>query len=77
MHPEIRKFWEDAGYEIEIYSTKDKKKLAYGYKGLKSPNQFNNDWSCATLMFGNQYRFNGNWLSEEDLLKIIKLKAFI
>jgi hypothetical protein len=81
MHPEIKKFWEDAGYIIEEpgYITdpigdRIQSGTVSGYKKI-GPN------SCIsiieTLAFGNSHRINKKWYSEEDMLRIIRLKTFL
>ncbi len=80
MHPDIRKFWEDAGYVIsepgyiDSMGSRIQMGTITGYKAL-SPNP------CICLIeviaFGDKHRINGQWYSEEEMLKIIKLKAFI
>jgi len=81
MHPEIKKFWEDAGYsvtepgyitdpkgeQIQLGTISGYKKAAYNSAVSK----------IETIAFGNQHRFNGKWYSEEDMLRIIRLKIFI
>jgi hypothetical protein len=71
MHPEIKKFWQDAGYRVG----NDISGIIYGYKGL--PGGPLSIYKIETLAFGNRHRFNGIWYSEEEMLKIIRLKAFI
>lgn len=81
MHPEIKKFWKDAGYSIESepgYITDpggNRIQLgtitAYKKTDLKFAVS-----KIETIAFGDQHRFNGEWYSEEEMLRIIKLKAF-
>jgi hypothetical protein len=72
MHPQIKKFWRDAGYRVE---KNDITGTIYGYKGL--PGGPISISKIETLAFGNRHRFNGIWYSEEEMLRIIRLKAFI
>ena len=70
MNPEIQKFWEDSGY---ILSNVDQTITAIvtGYKyepdALFHP--------IETIAFGNTYRINGNWYTEEEMLRIIRKMA--
>jgi hypothetical protein len=71
MHPEIKKFWEDIGYTIEPGDAR-----IQAIYGQRKPNEFGIR-KIEVLMFNNEYRFQTRWVSEEEMLKIIKLKAFI
>lgn len=75
MHPEIEKFWNEAGYEVERGSYEDyvyytsklriASPFAIVYKDGETPTKyFLHDW-------GNRI------YSESEMLKIIKLKAFL
>ena len=81
MHPEIKKFWEDAGYIIEEpgYITdpngdRIQSGTVLGYKRLDPNSSISR---IETIAFGNQYRINNKWYSEEEMLIIIRLKVFI
>jgi hypothetical protein len=75
MHPEIKKFWIEAGYILiggqpptyiwEIH-------INLGISGLGI-----DVYRMETVCHGNKYRFNKEWYSEEEALKIVKLKAFL
>jgi hypothetical protein len=69
MHPEIKKFWYDDGYESVIEETGG---TIIGYMRLS-------DYCCRmdTLGFGDRCRYKGKWYSEEQMLRIIRLKAFL
>ena len=73
MHPEIKKFWQDEGYSI---SNEDQTTFGTvsGYKTVINAPFIS---MIETLAFGDQYRFKGEWYSEEEMLRIIRLKAFI
>ena len=74
MHPKILQFWIDAGYNP--YETGE----YYDSSGV------HNYWAISPyseiaiiyqyLAFSNKYFFAGNKYSEEEMLKIIKLKSF-
>lgn len=73
MHPTIKKFWEDAGWDI---SNEDQigTGTVSGYKHIGGP------WPISkikTLAFGATYAFDDKWYSEEEMLRIVKLKAFL
>jgi len=68
MHPEIRKFWEDAGHVVHGPSIIDTYEIYIG----PGPARL-----IETIAHGNKYRFNKQWYSEEEALRIIKLKAFL
>lgn len=80
MHPEIKKFWESEGYSI---SNEDQKMTGTvsGYKSIKvdADSQYAIISKIETLAFGDRYRWpsNGQWYSEEEMLRIIKQKAFL
>lgn len=70
MHPEIKKFWEYIG-------------SVYGPSSIKS-------WEVhiplggpfplsriEVICHGDRYRYNKNWYSEEQMLRIIRLKVFL
>lgn len=73
MHPEIKKFWAEAGYVIE-----NENQITSGvitaYKRINSILPIS---IIETIGFGSQHRINGNWYSEQEMLKIIRLKAFL
>lgn len=71
MHPEIKKFWEDAGYTIEPGDAR-----IQAIYGQGKVNEFGGR-KIEVLMFNGEYRFGSKWVSEEEMLRIIKLKAFI
>ena len=71
MHPDIKKFWQNAGYDIE--SGDARIQVIYGQG---KANEFGGR-KIEVLMFNDEYRFESKWYSEDDMIKIIKLKAFI
>lgn len=83
MNPEIKKFWEAAGKEIQSYDYDDSKvwiaqpDIAY-YK-QSGPYFWNNVVVCLHLKKSNiiNYYFEGKNYTEQEMLKIIKLKAFV
>jgi hypothetical protein len=68
MHPEIRKFWEDAGHKLIGPSLIDTWEIHRG------PGPF---YLIDVVCHGNRHRINKEWYSEEEMLRIIRLKAFI
>jgi hypothetical protein len=73
MHPEIEQFWKEAGYHY--ISNKDGSSLIGSVSGYKKVSGFAD--RVDLLGFDNAWRLNGRWYSEEKLLKIIKMKAFL
>jgi hypothetical protein len=84
MHPEIKKFWEDAGYKVDSHISQGEmvgldnlmiNKLWYAYKPEEGP------LCVADISERKQYyhypHLKKFLLSEKQMLKIIKLKAFI
>lgn len=81
MHPDIIKFWQDAGYTISNLT-------------LSPPNTnpldantyffIRKNYQIVPLLIANllnngavKYEINGHWYSETEALRIIKLKAFV
>lgn len=74
MHPDIRKFWEHR-YLVSVIEAKH---INYQYYYIKCNNEVNSIIILARVMkLGIQYYFNGGIHSEENMLKLIKLKAFL
>jgi hypothetical protein len=81
MHPDIKKFWENFGRPIGGYSFSAvdvwfvRSDPEYYDQGGPPP-PLNED---IIFMNGknNPYRMHGQWYSEEEMLKIIKMKAFL
>jgi len=88
MHPEIEKFWNNAGYRIGIYSSSksfnNSSMWRYYYQlenkngcmieaGASDPCDYyeNKDASCKI------YYLNNSEYCEEDMLRLIRLKAFL
>lgn len=85
MHPEIKKFWREAGYtyieneDQASHVTALDGEVIYlgtvtGYLNLGGPF---NITRMDTLAFGDQHRYKGVWYTEEQMLKIVKMKAFL
>jgi hypothetical protein len=68
MHPEIKKFWEDAGHMVRGPTLINSYEIYVGQAPI---------WRIETIAHGNRYRFNSEWYSEEEMLRIVRLKAFI
>lgn len=78
MHPEIKKFFEEK-YQVTVINLQqwsDDPADAQCYWCISSENTVATVMA-ATLNNGeNKYVFNGYWYSEDEALKMIKLKAF-
>ena len=70
MHPEIRKFWETTS-EI-VGPTLIGSYEIYVPVGGPLP-----IFRIETIAHGNKYRFDGKWYSEEEMLRLVKMKAFL
>jgi len=68
MNPLIKKFWEDAGHTVLGPSIIDSYEIHIGPGPIRL---------IEMIAHGNKYRFNKQWYSEEEMLRIIKLKAFV
>jgi hypothetical protein len=68
MNPLIRKFWEDAGKAVYGPNAKGSYTIYIGAEPI---------FLIETIAHGDMYRFNKKWYSEEEMLRIIKIKAFI
>ena len=92
MHPEIKKYWENAGYEINtdvfmpgegipyilfwFLMNGDRQLKCIGqsdtfHRNSEAYNQLIEDPPCTN------YYFNNRLYSEEKMLRIIRLKAFV
>jgi len=85
MHPDIKKFWQEEGYtyienedQTSSITASDGKVI---YLGTVTGYLPLGGWlpisRMDTLAFGDQHRYKGVWYSEEQMLRIIKLKAFL
>jgi hypothetical protein len=73
MHPEIKEFWEKEGYTFQDPSPiMDSQWASKGFKGKPSYIR-----QIDLLAHGDKYRFNEVWYSEEEMLRIVRMKAFI
>lgn len=72
MHPEIKKFWEKAGHTL--YHTPPPMDLweVHIHTGGDLP-----IYRIETVCHGNEYRFDNHWYSESEMLRVIRLKAFL
>jgi len=75
MHPEIKKFWENVGVVNCIDEPTDHiTNVPYYYVniGIRS-------LTIAAKWYGDGlfYHLNDKWYSEEDMLRMVKLKAFL
>jgi len=74
MHADIEKFWINAGYKIRSVDANSSGYI-YGYKPSPTMPSISR---IKIIAFGNDYSFvDGKWYSEEDMLRLIKLIAFI
>ena len=70
MHPDIKKFWEDTGHTLHGPSLIDSWTIYVDTGGVIPI------YLIETVCHGDRYRFKKEWYSEEEMLRIIKLKAF-
>jgi hypothetical protein len=70
MHPDIKEFWIKKGYTPIGGTSPTYIWEVYIDLGM-------NISLIEVVCHGNKYRFNKEWYSEEEMLKLIKLKAFI
>ena len=72
MHPEIKKFWEDTGHELSGPST-------LGVYALYIPidNSRFGSRHIQMVYYEGKYIFNKERYSEQEMLRIIKQKAFL
>ena len=67
MNSEIKKFWEKLGH-------------VSGPTLINSWEIYIGDgpiYRIETIAHGNKYRFENKWYSEEEMLRIVRLKAFL
>jgi len=68
IHPEIRKFWEDQGWKLMI-------KPAYQQLARVKDGQ---EMTAASWRYKPiNYFFEGSFVSEKKMLRLIKLKMFL
>lgn len=68
MHPDIKKFWQNTGNEVVGPTLIDSYEMYIGKGFIRI---------IETIYHAGKYRFNKKWYSEEEMLKIIRQKAFI
>ena len=72
MHPDIKKFWEDSGHNISVYVIGDER-LWIARK--------NGELSGGHIIYhhtgSDEYYWDHSWYNEEEMLRIVKLKAFL
>jgi hypothetical protein len=73
IHPEIKKFWEEAGHTVVGPSLIDSWEIHIS----TDPTGVWPLYRIEIICHGDRYRYNGQWYSEEEMLRIIKLKAFL
>ena len=72
MHPEIKNYFEDRGAIIwNEYAPNDYVEFYQIINKTYTPIAL---WSPETKW---EYCLNGNWFSERDALRLVKLKAFL
>lgn len=69
MHPEIANFWENSGHILQL--------LGGYWLAQKGKLHIKVAYSCSFLSYPTLYIWDGVFTSEEKMLKIIKMKAFI
>lgn len=74
MHPEIKKFWEDQGYDCSRLERRYN--TTYAYKGNQSTMRaIYYEISCDNIVyFINEVT---KMYSEKEMLRLIRLKAFL
>lgn len=72
MHPEIKEFWEKTGHKLVGPTAIDSWEIY-----IKLETWLGSAFKIETVCHGDRYRFENEWYSEEEMLKLIKLKAFI
>jgi hypothetical protein len=81
IHQEIKKFWEDLGYNVDcdvLVGPGSAELDGYIYWTAEIPNETMREMIAITLGNGtNIYYFDGNKYAEQEALRIIKLKAFL
>ena len=89
MHPEIEKFWEDQGYSIVLSDSRTKPdpeswRFMYflmidnRYKGYVAYSERYYQSFCYVLSpKAVKYLLDGRYYSEEEMLRFIRLKAFL
>jgi prepilin-type processing-associated H-X9-DG protein len=83
MHPDIQKFWEDAGYKIDSILFDETHLIMGGVDALIywTVHRLIGDIGnvvAATLGNGvNVYWMDGHKYTENEMLKLIKLKCFL
>ena len=68
MNSLIRKFWENIGTVYGPSSIIESYNVYIGTGPIRK---------IEIVAHGNKYRFDKKWYSEEEMLRIIKIKAFI
>jgi hypothetical protein len=82
MNPEIQKFWEDAGYQICVF-TPGRSDLMQYFHALDNGAKESYCIANVVLSYGEMkisYFLtggSGQKYSEEEMLKIIRMKAFL
>lgn len=73
MHPEIKKFWEGAGYKV-VQSSE------LNWWASKWEDVLLHDMQIAELLPSGEYFYRwprGERRSEQEMLRIVRLKAFL
>ena len=83
MNPEIRKFWQDSGYEVSLCYWENNKEDRFYYVSkenvyfLACKYSTTNDKQASYYYSSYAGVLSRVRYSEEEMLKIIKMKAFI
>lgn len=80
MNAEIKKFWEHQGYALNAYLTIPREKEGLVSTVYAEKEDFNLSIGPVAFLFVDKpflYRFNEKDYTEEQMLKIINLKAFL
>ncbi|CAB4196857.1 hypothetical protein UFOVP1290_377 [uncultured Caudovirales phage] len=75
-HPEILKFWQNAGFEISKISKVDPLNPFWTNLPYYLNKNNNHVIACRSIDDSPVYLFNNIWRDEKDMLRIIKIAAF-
>ena len=82
MHPEIKKFWKTSGKEIHSYQSS----TTYIWFIYSSPSYYDQDGPppplkeevvCMETSKGKRYFLLGSEYDQDQMLRLVKLKAFL
>lgn len=85
MHPKIKKFWEDAGFQVLIPDPLPPHMGGRLLWYLKKDGQYFDVVGLADIHIGDLqvdpkckvYKYKGKYFSEEEMLRLVNLKSFL